>query len=78
MEPAEKKILEEASNQIDDSISRVDLLLSAYLDDELDEAEMDELNGIFSEDEEARSHCVKTLTLHSDLLAYFGTSAEAQ
>ncbi len=77
MEPAEKKILEQ-TNPVDESISRVDLLLSAYLDDELEESEMDELNNIFSGDEEARDHCVKTLTLHSDLLAYFGTDSTAK
>lgn len=58
--------------KIDSSLDRVDELLSAYLDNELEPEAFEELNATLDTDDLARKRCVETVSLHIDLLNYFG------
>lgn len=58
--------------KIDSSLDRVDELLSAYLDNELEPEAFEELNATLDTDDIARKRCVETVSLHIDLLNYFG------
>ncbi len=73
MDPTSDKILPgDSIEKIEGSLERVDELLSAYLDDELEAEAFEELNATLDADDNARRRCIETVSLHIDLLNYFG------
>lgn len=59
-------------------LDRVDELVNLMIDDKLDDPHIAELEGLISENPEARSQYVGMLQLHADLLDYYNPKSLAE
>ena len=55
----------------EDALARLDELSSQLFDDELNDEQVRELNGLLTDNPEARSRYVESSLLHADLMEYF-------
>ena len=71
MDPTNSDSEKQATSSAEETLDRLDNLLSCYFDDELDERTVEELNDALLSDPEARKRYIDSARLHVDLTEFF-------
>lgn len=66
------------SDSPEETLDRLDSLLSCYFDDELDEQSLQELNETLANDPEARKRYIDSAQLHVDLTEFYRSGPDTK